>query len=96
MNSESVKELLNRRNSVLVLQTRQEERYVILLFLLLLKGGGGGGEGGGEFFMTIELAISPLTVKIRGGGALIRDHALNRANMVQMCITSPWFYPTFS
>ena len=33
--------------------------------------------------MTIGLAIPPLTVKNRGGGgggALIRDRALNRAN----------------
>ena len=60
------------------LQTRQEERYVILLFLLL--------QGGSlnEFFMTIALAIPPLTVKNRGGGgALIRDRALNRANTVR-------------
>ena len=56
------------------LQTRQEERYVILLFLLLL-GGGGGGEFY-EFFMTIGLAIPPLTVKNRGD-TLIWDRALN-------------------
>ena len=43
------------------LQTRQEERYVILLFLLVLG-------GRQEFFMTIALAIPPLTVKNRGGG----------------------------
>ena len=44
------------------LQTWQEERNVILLFLLLLGG------GFYEFFMTIALAIPPLTVKNRGGG----------------------------
>ena len=33
--------------------------------------------------MTIALAIPPLTVKNRGGGALIRDCALNRANKVK-------------
>ena len=49
------------------LQTRQEERYVILLF----------------FFITIALAIPPLTVINRGeGGALIRDRALNQTNTV--------------
>ena len=42
------------------LQTQQKERYAILLFLLL---------GGSfyEFFMTIALAIPPLTVKNKGG-----------------------------
>ena len=45
------------------MQTRQEERYVILLFLLLLGG------SFYEFFMTIALAIPPLTMKNRGGGA---------------------------
>ena len=41
------------------LQTLQEERYVISLFLLLL--------GGKiyEFFMTVALAIPPLTMKNR-------------------------------
>ena len=58
------------------LQTRQEVRFVILLFLLLLGG------KFYEFFMTIGLAIPPLTVKNSGGGALIRDRALNRANTV--------------
>ena len=52
------------------LQTQQEKRYVILLFLLLLG-----------FFMTIALAIPPLTVKNRGD-ALIWDRAFNRANTV--------------
>ena len=33
------------------------------------------------FFMTIALAIAPLTVKNRGD-ALIRDRALNQANTV--------------
>ena len=47
-----------------------------LLFLLLLGG------SFYEFFMTIALAIPPLTLKNRGGGALIRDRALNRANTV--------------
>ena len=68
------------------LQTRQEERYVLLLFLLFLRG------TFYEFFMTIALAIPPLTVKIRGGGALIRDCALNRANTVShMHIMRAWF-----
>ena len=49
--------------------TRQEERYVILLFLLL------------GFFMTIAMAIPPLTLK-NSGDALIWDRALNRANTV--------------
>ena len=56
------------------LQTRQEERYVILLT-----------SSGGkfyEFFMTIGLAIPPLTVKNKEGGVLIRDLALNQANTV--------------
>ena len=44
------------------LQTQQEERYVILLFLLLLGG------SFYELFITIALAIPPLTVKNRGGG----------------------------
>ena len=58
------------------MQTWQEERYVILLFLLLL-----GGIFYGEFFMTIALAIQ--IVKNRGGGgALVQDLALNRANTV--------------
>ena len=35
------------------------------------------------FFMTIGPAVHPLTVKNSGGGgALIRDRALNRANTV--------------
>ena len=38
-------------------QTWQEERYVILLFLLLLRGG--------EFYMTVALAVPPLSVKNR-------------------------------
>ena len=36
------------------LQTRQEERYVIPLYLLLYK-----------FFMTVALAVPPLTMKYR-------------------------------
>ena len=36
--------------------------------------------------MTIALAIPPLTVKNRGGGALIQDRALNRANTVYLSI----------
>ena len=59
------------------LHTRQEERYVTLRFLLPL---------GGiftSFFMTIALAIPPLTVKNKGD-AFIQDRALNRANTVRM------------
>ena len=66
------------------LQTWQEKRYVILLFLLLL---------GGSFtiLMTFGLAIPPLTVKNRGGGdELIRDRALNWANMVYHTGGSLW------
>ena len=59
------------------LHTRQEERYVTLSFLLLLGG------SFTSFFMTIALAIPPLTVKIRGG-VLIQDRALNQANIVYM------------
>ena len=64
MNSESAKELLKWRKSVLVC------RHGTFLT-------------SSEFFMTIALAIPPLTVKNKGGGvALIRDRVLNRANTV--------------
>ena len=61
------------------LHTGQEERYVTLRFLLPLGG------SFTSFFMTIVLAIPPLTVKNRGvgvGGALIQDRVLNQANTV--------------
>ena len=63
------------------LQTQQEERYVISLFLLLLGGGGGGGGEVLRVFMTVVLAMPPLTVKSRPS-ALIRACALNRKNTV--------------
>ena len=47
-----------------------------LHFLLLLGG------SFTSFFMTIGLAIPPLTVNNRGGGSLIQVLALNRANTV--------------
>ena len=46
------------------LHTRQWERYVTLRFLVLLGG------SFTSFFMTIALAIPPLTVKNRGGGGV--------------------------
>ena len=48
---------------------------MISLFLLLLGGGGGGGGKFYEFFMTLVLAIPPVTMKNR-------PCALNQMNTV--------------
>ena len=57
MNSESAFGTAEMAEFSAGLQTQQEERYVILLFFLLLGG------SFYEFFMTITLAILPLTVE---------------------------------
>ena len=66
------------------LQTRQEEWYVF--WLLLPLGGGGGGEDltlGDDLW---HLLVPQFPRKIGGGGALIRDCALNQANTVPVCL----------
>ena len=60
MNSESAKELLKWRDSVLVF--RHGKRKGICDFAFLTSSGG----KFYEFFMTIALAIPPLTLKNRG------------------------------
>ena len=59
------------------------ERGKVCDFAFLLLGG-----SFTSLFMTIALAIPPLTVKNRGGGALIQDRALNRANTVRISLPS--------
>ena len=73
MNSESAKELLKWRNSVLVCTLGKRKGMWLCVSYFFW----------GEFFKTIALAIPPLTVKNRGGGVhLFRTVRLIGANTV--------------
>ena len=63
------------------LQTRQEEKYVISLFLLLLRG------KFYKFFMTVALAVPPLTVKNRHVRLIGRIRYIKTTEVIKRCLS---------